>query len=114
FDIDYVDIDGDRAMLESIKGKRIGRLVVHIHRPDDADYVASCKSVDRLEIWGWKGPDLTVLQGLAITYLRLVRGNPRRKAPPGCLGETSRGRPDQQCSICPRDVTFADSCVVTS
>ena len=61
-------------MLESIKGKRIGRLVVHIHRPDDAKYVASCKSVDRLEIWGWKGPDLTVLQGLAVRYLRLVRG----------------------------------------
>jgi hypothetical protein len=74
FDIDHLDIDGDRAILESLKGKRVGRLVVHVHRPDDAQYVASCKSVDRFELWGWKGPDLTALQGLAVRYLRLVRG----------------------------------------
>src|SRR5262249_31673361 len=74
FDIDELDIDGDRAMLERLKGKRVGTLVVHIHRADDAEYVGSCKSVDRLELWGWKGADLTALHVLAVKYLRLVRG----------------------------------------
>jgi hypothetical protein len=74
FDLDYLDIDGDRAMLESLKGKRVGRLLVHIHRPKDVEYVVACKSVYRLELWSWKGPDLTALQGLAVRYLHLVRG----------------------------------------
>ena len=65
-DIDHLDIDGDRAKLESLKGKRVGRLVLHMHRPDEAEYVASCKSVDRLEIWGWKGADLASLQDLPV------------------------------------------------
>lgn len=74
FDINQLEIDGDRAKLESLRGKCVGRLAIHIHRSDDAEHVASCKSVERLELWGWKGADLTALQGLAVRYLRLVRG----------------------------------------
>jgi hypothetical protein len=74
FDIDHLDIDGDPAMLRSLKGKRIGRLIVHVHRPEDAECVAACKSVERLELWSWKGPDLAALQALPVRYLRLVRG----------------------------------------
>jgi hypothetical protein len=74
FDIDQLDIDGDRGLLESLRGQRVGRLVVHIRRPADADCVAACKSVERLELWGWKGTDMTALRGLAVKYLRLVRG----------------------------------------
>src|SRR5262249_54902724 len=46
----------------------------HMHRPVEAEYLASCKSVDRLEIWGWKGPDLAALHDLPVRHLRLVRG----------------------------------------
>jgi hypothetical protein len=74
FDIEHLDIDEDRSGLESLRGKRIGRLVVHIRRPDDAEHVASCKTVDRLELWGWTEPDLTSIKGLAVRYLRMVRG----------------------------------------
>jgi len=74
FDIENLDIDEDRSRLESLRGKRIGRLVVHIREPDDAERVASCKSVDHLELWGWKEPDLTSIEGLAVKYLRMVRG----------------------------------------
>src|SRR5436190_21460108 len=74
FDIEQLDINEDRSALESLRGKRIGRLVVHIRRSDDAEHVASCKSVDRLELWGWKEPDLAAIKGLAVRYLRMVRG----------------------------------------
>jgi hypothetical protein len=72
--IGHLDIDGDRAMLESLAGKRVGRLVVHIRHADESEWVASCKSVDHLEVWGWKAPDLTALQSLSVRYLRLIRG----------------------------------------
>jgi hypothetical protein len=42
-DIDQLEIDGDGARLESLAGQRVGRLVVHMHRPEEAEYVASCK-----------------------------------------------------------------------
>jgi hypothetical protein len=54
-DIEQLDIDEDRSSLESLRGKRVGRLVVHIRRPDDAEHVASCKSVDHLEFVGLEG-----------------------------------------------------------
>jgi hypothetical protein len=73
-DIEHLEIDQDRSGLESLKGKRIGRLVVHIRLPDDVEHIASCKNVDRLELWGWKEPDLTSLKSLAVRYLRMVRG----------------------------------------
>src|SRR5205823_2714774 len=69
-----LDINEDRASLKSLAGQRVGRLVVHIRKPDDAEHIASCKTVDRLELWGWKEPDLTSLNGLAVRYLRMVRG----------------------------------------
>jgi hypothetical protein len=72
--IEHLDINEDRSRLVSLRGKRIGRLVVHIHKPDDARHVASCKSVDRLELWGWSEPDLTAIRSLAVKYLRMVRG----------------------------------------
>jgi hypothetical protein len=73
-DIDHLDIDGEGAKFESLEGKRVGRLVVHMHRSDEAKFIVSCKSVDWLEIWGWKEPDLASLQGLPVRYLRLIRG----------------------------------------
>ena len=51
-----------------------GRLVVHVHRPDDAGCVAACKSVERLELSDWKATDLAALRGLPVTHLRLIRG----------------------------------------
>jgi hypothetical protein len=76
FDFDHLYFDKDnRAELEILKGKRIRRLVVYITRPADAQSIAACKSVDDLEIRGWKEPDLSTLKGLPIKRLRLVGGS---------------------------------------
>jgi hypothetical protein len=74
FDIEQIDVNEDRSSLESLRGKRVGRLVVHIRKSEDAEHVASCKRVDRLELWSWKEPDLTSLKGLAVRYLDMIRG----------------------------------------
>jgi hypothetical protein len=74
FDIEYLEIDKDRSRLESLSGKRVGRLVIHVRRAEDAGHVTACKSVDDLELWGWKEPDLTSIRGLAVRHLRMVRG----------------------------------------
>jgi hypothetical protein len=74
FDIEHLEIDNDRSRLESVRGKRVGRLVIHVRRAEDAGRVTACKSVDRLELWGWKEPDLTSIRGLAVGHLRMVRG----------------------------------------
>jgi len=74
YDIEQLEINEDRSALESLKGKRIGRLVVHIQGPRDAEYVASCKSVEHLELWSWREPDLTSIKDLAVGYLRMIRG----------------------------------------
>src|SRR5258708_23974422 len=74
FDIEHLVINEDRSSLESVRGKRVGRLEVHICGSQDAEHIAACKNVDRLELWGWKEPDLTSIHGVAVKYLRLVRG----------------------------------------
>ena len=73
-DIEQLDINEDSSALESVKGKRIGRLVVHIQGTRDPEYIAACKSVDHLELWSWREQDLTSISNLRVNYLRMIRG----------------------------------------
>jgi len=74
-DVEQLYIEEDRAKLRLLKDKRIGRLVVYIRKPADAERLAACKSIDFLEVRGWKEPDLSALQGLAVRSLHLVGGS---------------------------------------
>lgn len=64
----------DRAKLTLLPGKRVFQLDVHIERPSDVEFVASCKVVEHLTLRSWAHLDLSPLKGLAAKYVHLVGG----------------------------------------
>lgn len=69
--------ESSRLSPEILNGLEVEWLTVHVRKPSDASYIAACRSVDTLELWSWKHEDLTMLQGLAVQSLRMVRGRQR-------------------------------------